>query len=656
MMRKSNLLVSILIGIFTMAQEQNLTPESLWSLGRVSIDAVNDNGDIIYGVQQYNVEENNSTRNLYLLSLNGQVNRLTQSKDKERALSFQSNDVFVYSVGKDIYSYNLKSKKTEKINKENEILSGLLYSNNYNYFVISKPVKLEKVLGTDLYPKLDKSEVKVYDHLMYRHWDTWKDGNFQHIFIGNSDGTLVDINKDEKYNSEAYSFSPDSKLLVYQSKKLFGTQDAVSTNTDIYLYDLFSQQTQNITAENKGYDTNPKFSPKGGMLAWLSMKTDGYESDKNDIKIYDFKNQKTINLTSDWDNTVIDYVWSKEGKKIYFLAGINATKQFFELDINTKKIRQITKGRHDYVGIHLAGDFLIGERQDMNHASEIYKVAIKTGKETKLTTVNDEIYHKVKSCKVEERWIDTTDGKKMLVWVIFPPDFDKNKKYPTLLYCQGGPQSTVSQFYSFRWNFQLMASNGYIVVAPNRRGLPSFGVKWNEEISGDWGGQPMKDYLSAIDEVSKEPYVDKNRLGAVGASYGGYSVYYLAGIHHKRFKTFISHCGVFDLESMYGSTEEIFFPNYDIGGAYWENPQPKAYQEFNPIKLIANWDTPILIIHGGRDYRVPYTQGLEAFQAAQLKGIKSRLLYFPEESHWVQQPQNGIIWQKEFFKWLKETL
>lgn len=656
MMRKSNLLVSILIGIFTMAQEQNLTPESLWSLGRVSIDAVNDKGDIIYGVQQYNVEENNSTRNLYLLSLNGQVNRLTQSKDKERALSFQSNDVFVYSVGKDIYSYNLKSKKTEKINKENEILSGLLYSNNYNYFVISKPVKLEKVLGTDLYPKLDKSEVKVYDHLMYRHWDTWKDGNFQHIFIGNSDGTLVDINKDEKYNSEAYSFSPDSKLLVYQSKKLFGTQDAVSTNTDIYLYDLFSQQTQNITAENKGYDTNPKFSPKGGMLAWLSMKTDGYESDKNDIKIYDFKTQKTINLTSDWDNTVIDYVWSKEGKKIYFLAGINATKQFFELDINTKKIRQITKGRHDYVGIHLAGDFLIGERQDMNHASEIYKVAIKTGKETKLTTVNDEIYHKIKSCKVEERWIDTTDGKKMLVWVIFPPDFDKNKKYPTLLYCQGGPQSTVSQFYSFRWNFQLMASNGYIVVAPNRRGLPSFGVKWNEEISGDWGGQPMKDYLSAIDEVSKEPYVDKNRLGAVGASYGGYSVYYLAGIHHKRFKTFISHCGVFDLESMYGSTEEIFFPNYDIGGAYWENPQPKAYQEFNPIKLIANWDTPILIIHGGRDYRVPYTQGLEAFQAAQLKGIKSRLLYFPEESHWVQQPQNGIIWQKEFFKWLKETL
>lgn len=639
-----------------MAQKQNLTPELLWSLGRVSIDAVNDTGDIIYGVQYYNVDENSSTRDLYHLNLDGQIIRLTESKDKEKALSFHSQNEFIYSVGDDIYSYNLKTKKTEKINKENEILSGLLYANNSNYFAISKSVKLEKVLGTDIYPTMEKSDVKVYDHLMYRHWDTWKDGKFKHIFIGSTNGSLVDINKDEKYNSEGYSFSPDSKYLVYQSKKLFGTQDAISTNTDIYLYDIFSQQTQNLTIDNKGYDTNPKFGPQGGVLAWLSMQTDGYEADKNDLKIYDLATQKTINLTSTWDNTVIDYVWAKNEKKIYFLAGINATKQFFELDIKTKKIRQITKGQHDYVSIRITGDYLVGERQDMNHASEIYKVNIKTGVETKLTSVNDDLYRKIKSCRVEERWINTTDGKKMLVWVIFPPDFDKNKKYPTLLYCQGGPQSTVSQFYSFRWNFQIMASNGYIVVAPNRRGLPSFGVKWNEEISGDWGGQPMKDYLSAIDEVSKESYVDKNRLGAVGASYGGYSVYYLAGIHKKRFKTFISHCGVFDLESMYGSTEEIFFPNYDIGGSYWENPQPKAYKEFNPIKLVSNWDTPILIIHGGRDYRVPYTQGLEAFQAAQLKGIKSRLLYFPEESHWVQQPQNGIIWQKEFFKWLKETL
>lgn len=655
-MKNIYLVITLLIGTFFMGQKQRLTPELLWSLGRVSIDAVNNKGDIIYGVHYYDVQENNSRRNLYLVTLKGNMKPLTDIKEKAKALFFKDDTNLVYSIGENVFSYNIINGDTEQINKGQENLSGLLYSKDYKYMAISKSVKEEKVLGKDVYPDLEKSDAKVYDHLMYRHWDTWKDGDFQHIWLGTSSESLTDINKGEKYNSESYSFSPDAKYLVYQSKKLFGTADAISTNTDIFLYELATQQTKNITLDNKGYDTNPKFNSEGDRLAWLSMKTDGYESDKNDIKIYNVKTGKTENLTVNWDNTVSDYVWSKDGKKIYFLAGIHATYQFFEIDIKSKKIRQITEGIHDYVSIFLSGDFLVGERQDMNHASEIYKVNIKTGEQTRLSSVNDEVYSKIAMGKVEERWVDTTDGKKMLVWVIFPPNFDKNKKYPTLLYCQGGPQSTVSQFYSFRWNFQIMAANDYIIVAPNRRGLPSFGVKWNEEISGDWGGQPMRDYLSAIDEVSKEPYVDKNRLGAVGASYGGYSVYYLAGIHNKRFKTFISHCGVFDLESMYGSTEEVFFPNHDIGGAYWENPQPKAYKDFNPIAKVDKWDTPILIIEGGRDYRVPYTQGLEAFQAAQLRGIKSRLLYFPEESHWVQQPQNGIIWQKEFFKWLKETL
>ncbi len=653
-MKKISLLAAVLLGIFSMAQKQNLTPEMLWSLGRVSIDAVNDKGDIIYGVQYFDVKENTSSRDLYQITTDGKIKQLTNSKEK--VLSFQGNDVFYYSVGDDVYSYDLKTGSTVKINKDKEKLSGLAYSKDKKYLAVTKPVQQEKVLGTDIYPDMDKSDAKIYDHLMYRHWDSWKDGNFDHIFVGTSPKSLTDINKDEKFNSEAYSFSPDGKYLVYQAKKLFGTADAISTNTDIYLYEIATQKTINITPDNKGYDTNPKFSENGEYVAWLSMKTDGYESDKNDVKIYNLKTGKTENLTADWDYTVGTYIWSKDGKKIYFVAGINATEQFFELDIKTKKIRQITTGQHDYTSIYQSGDYLIGGREDMNHASEIYKVNIKTGEETKLTSVNDAAYNKIAMGNVEERWIPTTDGKKMLVWVIFPPNFDKNKKYPTLLYCQGGPQSTVSQFYSFRWNFQIMAANDYIIVAPNRRGLPSFGTEWNKEISGDWGGQPMRDYLSAIDEVSKEPYVDKNRLGAVGASYGGYSVYYLAGIHNKRFKTFISHCGVFDLESMYGSTEEVFFPNHDIGGSYWENPQPKAYKDFNPIKLVAKWDTPIMIMEGGRDYRVPYTQGLEAFQAAQLKGIKSRLVYFPEESHWVQGAQNGIIWQKEFFKWLKETL
>ena len=655
-MKKISLLAAVILGTYSMAQKQNLTPELLWSLGRVSIDAVNDNGDIIYGVQQFNVKDNNSTRDLYQLTLDGKVHQITDSKEKEKALFFQGDDIFYYSAGDNVFTYNLKTKSSQSVNSKSETLSGLVYSKDKKYMAVSKPVKEEKVLGTDVYTELDKSDAKVYDHLMYRHWDSWKDGNFDHIFVGTSPETMVDINKGEKYNSEAYSFSPDGKYVVYQAKKLFGTADAISTNTDIYLYDIATQKTTNITPDNKGYDTNPKFSENGEYLAWLSMKTDGYEADKNDLKIYNFKTGKTENLTSGWDYTVGTYIWSKDGKKIYLISGINATEQFFELDIKSKKIRQITSGHHDYTSIFQVGDYLIGGREDINHASEIYKVNIKTGEETKLSSVNDEAYSKIAMGNVEERWVTTTDGKKMLVWVIFPPNFDKNKKYPTLLYCQGGPQSTVSQFYSFRWNFQIMAANDYIIVAPNRRGLPSFGVDWNKEISGDWGGQPMRDYLSAIDEVSKESYVDKTRLGAVGASYGGYSVYYLAGIHNKRFKTFISHCGVFDLESMYGSTEEVFFPNYDIGGAYWENPQPKAYKDFNPIKMVAKWDTPIMIIEGGRDYRVPYTQGLEAFQAAQLRGIKSRLVYFPEESHWVQEPQNGIIWQKEFFKWLKETL
>lgn len=655
-MKKIYFLLTILTGTFFMGQKQRVTPELLWSLGRVSIDAVNNKGDVIYGEQYYNLKENNSNRNLYLLTLEGKTKKLTDTQEKAKALFFKDENTFVYSVGEDVFFYNLETGNTQKINKEKENLSGLLYTKDNKYLAISRPVKEEKVLGTDVYPDLQKSDAKIYDHLMYRHWDTWKDGNFQHIWVGTSPESLTDINKGEKYNSEAYSFSPEGKYLVYQSKKLWGTQDALSTNTDIYLYEISTKQTTNITADNSGYDTNPKFSPEGNTLAWLSMKTDGYESDKNDIKIYDLKTRKTENLTAGWDNTVSDYLWSKDGKKIYFLAGINATYQLFELNIKNKKIRQITEGTHDYVSLFLSGDYLVGERQDMNHASEIYKVAIKTGEQTKLSKVNDEAYSKIVMGKVEERWITTTDGKKMLVWVIFPPDFDKNKKYPTLLYCQGGPQSTVSQFYSFRWNFQIMTANDYIIVAPNRRGLPSFGVKWNEEISGDWGGQAMRDYLSAIDEVAKEPYVDKSRLGAVGASYGGYSVYYLAGIHQKRFKTFIAHCGVFDLESMYGTTEEIFFPNHDLGGPYWEFPQPKAYKDFNPINKVNQWDTPILIIEGGHDYRVPYSQGLEAFQAAQLKGIKSRLLFFPEESHWVQSPQNAIIWQKEFFKWLKETL
>ena len=418
----------------------------------------------------------------------------------------------------------------------------------------------------------------------------------------------------------------------------------------------------NRTQDNLGYDTHPAFSPDG-HLTWLQMKRDGYEADKNDI-IVDFKGNK-MNLTGGWDGTVDNFIWSKDGKKVYFLAAVDGTKQLFEVNFPGMTriaitVRQITKGDFDVsdiVGVNASHIFVA--RNDMNHAPDLYSFDLKKNRWKQLTNVNKNIYDSMAMSKTERRYVTTTDGKKMLVWVILPPNFDPNKKYPALLYCQGGPQSALTQFYSFRWNFQLMAANGYIVVAPNRRGMPGHGVKWNEDISKDWGGQVMQDYLSAIDDVAKEKYVDTSRLGCVGASFGGYSVFYLAGIHENRFKSFISHDGVFNMKSMYGTTEELFFNNWDHGGAYWEKDNAdaqKAYSEFNPMNRVDKWNTPILIIQGGKDFRVPIGQAQEAFQAAQLRGIKSRLLYFPEENHWVLKPQNGLVWQREFFRWLSETL
>ncbi len=449
---------------------------------------------------------------------------------------------------------------------------------------------------------------------------------------------------------------------MYQKKKA-GTAYATSTNTDLYEYNLDTKQTVNLTEKNLGYDTHPTFSPNGD-LTWLQMKNDGYEADKNDIIVR--HKGIDINLTAAWDGTVNSYVWSNDGKKVYFIAPINGTTQLFEVNFPgvtriAVTVKQITDGDFDVTGIvGFSNNKVIVTRTDFNTATEVFSYDLKSKKFTQITHVNDAAYSKIAKSKFQKKWVTTTDGKKMLVYVILPPNFDPNKKYPTLLYCQGGPQSPLTQFYSFRWNFQLMAAEGYVIVAPNRRGMPGFGVEWNEAISKDWGGLVMDDYLTAIDEVSKEPYVDKNRLGAIGASYGGYSVYYLAGIHQNRFKSFIAHCGVFNLHSMYGTTEETFFPNWDAGGAYWDaetnKDVAKTYYQHNPILLVKNWNTPILIFHGGKDYRVPIGQGQEAFAAAQLQGIKSRFVYLPDENHWVLQPQNALVWQTEFFKWLKETL
>ncbi|MCG8386883.1 MAG: S9 family peptidase [Cytophagales bacterium] len=624
-------ILTIIIAVFCSiaAQSQVMTPELLWQLKRVSPIGLSDDGQsVLFNVSQYSIEANARSTKTYKIPISG-------------------GDAIEISDYDDIYTHPALSP-------------------NGDFELITKEVKIKPILGSEHYPGMEQSNVYIYDNLNYRHWDKWEDGYFSHLFIKDQErGTETDLNEGEAFDvpqqpfggAEDYTWNHDGSKVYYVCKKEYGTAYAQSTNTDIYQYDLGTKQTTNLTESNKGYDTHPVVSGDG-TLAWLQMDEPGYESDKNDIIL--LEEGEPINLTRHWDGTVYSFIFAGDGKKIYFTAPVNGTRQLFELPIPKKgnaKIKQVTDGQFDVNGlVGLSGNTLVVTRTDMNHASEIYTVNLKNGEMSQLTRQNDDTYNKIRLSKVEKRRVTTTDGKEMVTWVIYPPDFDPNKKYPTLLYCQGGPQGALSQFYSFRWNFQLMAAQGYIVVAPNRRGMPGYGVEWNEQISGDWGGQNMQDYLAAIDDVAKEDYVDSERLGCVGASYGGYSAFYLAGIHEGRFKSFIAHDGVFNLRSMYGTTEELFFVNKDFGGAYWEEKASKTYDQFNPIDMVAKWDTPILVIQGGKDYRVPIGQGLEAFQAAQLQGIKSKLLYFPDENHWVLSAQNGVIWQREFYKWLDETL
>ena len=608
----------------TALNAQMMTPELLWSLERVSALGISkDKTAMVCRSSTYDIGNNNGSSTYFLQPLDG-----SEAKPVESIEGLLADD---------------------KRSEDGKML------------LVSKEVKIKKMTGQDYYPYFPQSDAYIFDALNYRHWDKWEDGAYGHVFVQYEDGKEVDLMEGEAYDCpqqpfggpEDYIWGPEYKKVYYVTKKEFGTAYATSTNTDIYEYTLKNGKTRNLTEANKGYDTSPAFSSKG-QLAYLQMQEAGYEADKNDIILYDEGN--SVNITKDWDGTVSSFLWSADGMSIYFNAAVMGTKQLFEVSLDGK-IRQITKGQFDVRSlVEQNGTDMFITRTDMNHAAEVYKVDLTSGEMTQFTHVNDTIYNNLKMGNIESRMIPTTDGKEMLTWVIYPPDFDPAKKYPTLLYCQGGPQSPLSQFYSFRWNFQLMAANGYIIVAPNRRGMPGYGVEWNEQISGDWGGQNMKDYLAAIDALAKEDYVDEDRLGCIGASYGGYSAFYLAGIHEGRFKTFIAHDGIFNTRSMYGTTEELFFVNKDMGGSYWDPKAAKSYAQFNPIEHVEKWTAPILIIQGGKDFRVPIGQALEAFQAAQLRGIQSRLLYLPEENHWVLSPQNGLIWQKEFYRWLSETL
>ena len=633
-MKKIFTLCSLSLLSFFAFSQNVMTPELLWQLGKVNGVGISNDGDkVVYNVTTYDAVSNTSSSQLFTVPLNGGA-----------ATAIDSSDGLITDK-------NISSDGKLKLSH--------------------KSVKMLSTSGQDYYKDVDKSEVQIYDDLMYRHWDTWSDGSYQHVVLSDINGeNEIDIMDGKPFHSptkpfggdEDYIWSPSGKNILYVTKAKVGSAYATSTNTDIFAYDLESKTTTNLTAGMKGYDNSPAYGGKS-TLAWLSMARDGYESDKNDI-IVSYRGVQT-NLTKDWDGTVNEFKWGEKNKNIYFTAPIDGTVQLFVVDypVKSKKlptIKQITDGVFDVNGIvGQKENTMVVSRRDMNHSPELYTVNLTDGSMTQLTHVNDAAYAKIGLSKIEKRRIKTADGKSMVTWVIYPPNFDPAKKYPTLLYCQGGPQGALSQFYSVRWNFQLMAANGYIIVAPNRRGMPGHGVEWNEQISKDYGGQNMQDYLSAIDELAKEDYVDNDRLGAVGASYGGYSVFYLAGNHNKRFKSFISHDGIFNWKSMYGTTEEMFFVNWDLGGPYWDKDNgaaQKAYNEFNPINHVNKWDTPILIYQGGKDYRVPIGQGLEAFNAAQLRGIKSRLIYLPNENHWVLSNQNGLVWQREFFKWLKETL
>ncbi len=636
-MKRFPFFVAMLLSFSALAQN-NMTPELLWKLGRVSGLGISTDGKyVLYSVSTPNAAENKSSRKTYAIPISG------------------GNPIPV--------SHADSMLANEKISPDGK------------YLISHAEVKIKKVTAKEFYPGLQKSNVYIFDNLNYRHWDTYEDGNFDHVMLApltnGKAGTPIDLMPGEPYDcpqkpfggNEDYVWNPNSKEVVYCTKKKYGTAYAVSTNTDLYSYNLETGKTTNLTAGMMGYDVNPSFNKKGEM-AWLSMKRDGYESDKQDIFVSNGITK--MNLTGSRDDIhVTGYRWSDDGRNIFFTAPVNGTMQLFSVNYPalTKMmplVKQVTKGDFDVAAIiGQSGNTLVVSRTDMNHAAELYTVDIAGGNMTQLTHVNDETYASTGMSRTERRFVKTTDGKQMLVWLIYPPGFDPAKKYPALLYCQGGPQSPLTQSYSMRWNFQLMAANGYIVIAPSRRGMPGYGTKWNEDISKDHGGQAMKDYLSAVDALSKERFIDKNRIGCVGASYGGYAVFMLAGMHNNRFKTFISHDGIFDFKSMYGTTEEMWFVNWDYGGPYWDKKNiaaQKSYTQFSPSNFADKWNTPILIYQGGKDYRVPIEQGQQAFQAAQLRGIKSKFILLPDQNHWVLTAQDALVWQHEFYKWLEDTL
>lgn len=652
-----------------------MTPEVLWSFGRVGNVQISPNeSKILYSVSYYSVPENKGNSELFTMNADGtDKKQITKTATRETAAKWINKGeriAFLSSESGSMQLWIIKPDGSDRkqITFREGGITDFSFSPDETKLLFIADVKYGE-RTVDKYPDLPKASGVIVDDLMYKHWDEWVQ-TVPHPFVANfNNGKLeneTDILKGEPYESpmkpfggiEQLAWSPDGKIVAYTCRKKTGKEYALSTNSDIYFYNVETGQTENKTQGMMGYDQNPVFSPDGKWLAWESMEHDGYESDKSRLFILDIKTGTKTDISANFDQNSNALAWSTDSKSIYFVSCRHAVTQIYKADIATKKIIPITKGIHDYAFVAPLKNKLIGIKHSMSKPDEIYAINPKTGLESELSFENKDILDRLEMGKVEERWITTTDNKQMQTWVIYPLHFDPNKKYPTLLYCEGGPQSTVSQFWSYRWNFQMMAANGYIIVAPNRRGLPGFGMDWLTQISGDYGGQNMKDYFSAIDAVAKEPFVNKDKLGCVGASYGGFSVYWLAGHHEKRFKAFLAHDGMFNLPQQYLETEEMWFVNWDLGGAYWDKANTVAQRSYanSPHLFVDKWDTPILVIHGEKDYRILASQGMAAFNAAVLRGVPAQMLIFPDENHWVLQPQNGILWQRTFFSWLDKWL
>ena len=681
-----------------------MTPEALWAMGRIGgATASPDGKQVVYQVGYYSVKQNKSQQMLFVMDADGKNKRqLTagQQSETDGAWIAQGQRI-AFITGGQLWSMNADGSDRKQLTNSSVDIEGFKFSPDEKKVILIKSLPYHGTIQANP-ADLPLATGRLATDMNYRHWDHYVE-TIAHPFVADFDGSSinegVDVLLGEPFEcptapfggTEQLAWSPDSKSIAYTCRKKEGVQYAISTDTDIYLYDVATGKTKNLCKPsgykepaidatksmknqsvnnqpgdmNVGYDTNPQFSSNGKYIAWQSMPRNGYESDRNRLCVYTLADGTKNYVTEQFDSNVDAYCWGNDNNTFYFIGVWHGKTHVYQTNLKGQ-IKQLTDGQYDYGSLQLLGrkGQLLVTRHSLSHPDDLFVLTpSKKEKRSQVTQITDEnkhIFDQLAIGKVEERWTKTTDGKDMLSWIVLPPHFDANKKYPTLLFCEGGPQSPVSQFWSYRWNLQIMAAHGYIVVAPNRRGLPGFGSAWNEEISGDWTGQCMNDYLSAIDDAANNlPYVDKDRLGAVGASFGGFSVYYLASHHDKRFKCFISHDGAFNLESMYTDTEEAWFSNWEYEDAYWNKDQTanakRTYQN-SPHQFVDKWDTPILCIHGEKDYRINANQGMGAFNAARLRGIPAELLIFPDENHWVLKPQNGILWQRTFFNWLDRWL